>query len=330
MKKILISLLAAAVLSGCSKNEGGAPPTSGVPVPDPSAPISLSAGIDATSESKAAVSGTAFPASTENVFRLTAYAGAAAPSTDWSTAYFADEQVDSGAESALSLKTPQYYPANGDNVYFYAYAPAATSLTAGTESAAPVANYTLTGQEDIMAAQVITGIAKAATGTQSQPELEFTHKLMQVRFKMVKDASFMEGQKVVELKIKGVKTQAKLDIPTGELTFAPETTADLSLPITAGTNDGITAEGTTLDGCLMLEPGTEITVGVIAGDKAETGEGEITGENITYEDVKVTLSNGAAGVSHLVTFTFKRNSIVPTAAITDWTVVEEEGSTDIK
>ena len=321
MKKILISLLAAAVLSGCSKNEGGAPPTSGVPVPDPSAPISLSAGIDATSESKAAVSGTAFPASTENVFR---------PSTDWSTAYFADEQVDSGAESALSLKNAQYYPANGDKVYFYAYTPAATSLTVGTSSAAPVANYMLTGQEDIMAAQVTTGIAKAATGTQSQPELAFTHKLMQVRFKMVKDASFMEGQKVVELKIKGVKTQAKLDITTGELTFAPETTADLSLPITAGTNDGITAEGTTLDGCLMLEPGTEITVGVIAGDKAETGEDEITGENITYEDVKVTLSNGAAGVSHLVTFTFKRNSIVPTAAITDWTVVEEEGSTDIK
>lgn len=134
MKKILISLLAAAVLSGCSKNEGGAPPTSGVPVPDPSAPISLSAGIDATSESKAAVSGTAFPASTENVFRLTAYAGAAAPSTDWSTAYFADEQVDSGAESALSLKNAQYYPANGDKVYFYAYTPAATSLTVGTSS----------------------------------------------------------------------------------------------------------------------------------------------------------------------------------------------------
>lgn len=318
IKRTFITLLAVAALASCSKSETepANPPQPGTPQESQVA-ITLSAGIDATSETKAAVSGTAFPENTTNVFRLTAYAGTAAPSADWSTAYFADQQVNSGAASALSLHDMKYYPADGtQKLYFYAYAPAATSLTAGSGSTAPVANYTLTGQEDIMAAQEITGIAKAATGEQPQPALAFTHKLMQVRFKLVKDASFETGKKVTEIKIKEVKNSAKLNVSTGALTFNA-TTANLSLPITAGTNDEITAAGTTMDGCLMLEPAATVKVSVTAG-------------GITYDNVTATLSGtnaGQAGVSHLVTLTFKRNSIVPTASITNWT---DAGSTNVE
>ncbi len=315
MKKTMILLLAAASLAACTKTETEAPDIA--PVPDYSAPIALSAGIDITADSKAPVTGTVFPANTTNVFRLTAYAGSGAP-TNWTTAYFADQQVNSGASSAISLATAQYYPANGDKLYFYAYAPAATSVTAGTSSAAPIANYTIDGSKDIMAAQVTSGIAKAATGTQTQPALAFTHKLKQVSFKVIADASFETGVKVTSIQIKEAKTSAKLAVNTGNLTFDATTGT-----LTAYSNATGTTIGTTLSGVIgspvMFEPGTKFKVGVVAG-------------GVTYTDVEVTLSGtnaGNAGVSHVVTLTFKRNQIVPTAGITDWTKGTDAG-VDIK
>ena len=52
-----------------------------------------------------------------------------------------------------------------------------------------------------MAAQVTTGVAKAATGTQSQPSFAFTHKLMQLKFKVMKDAALTDLGNVTALKV---------------------------------------------------------------------------------------------------------------------------------
>ena len=294
------------LLCSCSKE-----PVESFAGGDPTSPILPGAGVAATVESRAdlsgVVSGTAFPANTTKVFSVVGYSGTAAP-TNWASPYIANVAVNSGA-SALSFATPQYYPANGNKIYFYAYSPVSGTYTAGSGSTAPTVAWTITGQQDIMAAQVTTGIAKAATGTQSQPAFAFTHKLKQVKFKVVKDASFEDNIKLTSLKIIGAKTAARLNLATGVLTCSGS--GDLTAYDNA-TGQTITATATAVGtggSPVMFEPGTSFKVRAVAG-------------GVTYADVTVILSGtnaGQAGVCHEVTLTFKRNEIVPTATITNWT-----------
>ena len=319
MQKSGIVALAVLGWVGCSKSSYDAPSDT-VLTPDLSAPIVLNAAINVHTQVKAItgpVNGSAFPESTEDVFRLRAYAGASVP-TDWSDAAIYDGmndlQVNSGSSSELSLSTPKYYPSDASKkLYFYAWAPAAGSITAGGDGSAPVANYTLTGQEDILWAKDDRGIAKDVPSQSDQPALNFAHKLKQVKFKLVKDASFEEGQKVTSIKITQVKTSAKLDLSNGTLTFDGSADQELVYPIDTGTDDAITAEGTEMTSCVMFEPGATFTLSVTVGE-------------VEYSGITVSLSDGGgAGNSYLVTLTFKRNDIVPTASITDWVPGAEAG-----
>ena len=167
------------------------------------------------------VSGRTFPANTTKVFSVVGYKGTAAPTNDWSSPYIANIAVNSGTSSTLTFAPAQYYPANGDKVFFYAYSPVSgATYTAGTSSVAPKVAWTITGTQDIMAAQVTTGIAKnPIPASQQQPTFAFTHKLKQVKFKVVKDASFEDNIKLTSLKIIGAKTAATMDLSTGAVSW---------------------------------------------------------------------------------------------------------------
>ena len=274
-------------------------------------PILPGAGVAMTVESRADLSGevpgTAFPANTDKVFSVVGYSGTAAP-TDWSSPYIANVAVNSGEGGALAFATVQYYPVNGDKVYFYAYSPVSGTYTAGSGSAAPAVSWTITGQEDIMAAQVTEGIAKnPVPANQRQPDFAFTHKLKQVKFKVVRDASFEENVRLTSLTIIGANTEAAMDLATGAVTWGAAT-SDLTVYDDAAGQD-IPAAAAAVGKAMMLSPGASLKVRVVAG-------------GVTYDDVAVTLAGtnaGAAGVCHEVTLTFKRKEIVPTATIAEWT-----------
>ena len=302
-------IVATALLCSCSKE-----PAESFAGGDPTSPIIPGAGVAMTVETKAdlsgVVSGTAFPASTDKVFSVVGYKGTVAPTNNWSSPYIANVAVNSGAGSALSFATSQYYPANGDKVYFYAYSPANGTYTAGSGSTAPMVSWTITGQQDIMWAKVDQGIAKnPVPANQPQPNFAFTHLLKQVKFKIVKDNTFEDNIKLTSLKIIGAKTVASLALNTGTLSWN-SATDDLTA-YNDNTGQAITGTATavgTNGSPVMFEPGTTFKV------RAEAGE-------VTYADVTVTLGGsnaGQAGVSHEVTLTFKRNAIEPTATITDW------------
>lgn len=180
-----------AALLSCSKEESGITPA---PAGTQTA-IVPTAGLSMSATSRAAlpggpVSGTTFPKNTEDLFAVTAYRGTAAPSSDYSNAYFDNETVNSDAEGKLSFTNTQYYPADAEKLYFYAYSPivGASDYTAGTASAAPTVAWTIDGTQDIMYANVVSGIGKVSAGTtQPQPEFSFNHLLKQVRFKLVKE-----------------------------------------------------------------------------------------------------------------------------------------------
>ena len=318
MKKtnIIAFLLCMAALASCSKEQAAT-----VPAPDgtrtaivPSAGLSISA----TPSVRAAlpggpISGTTFPQGTEDLFAVTAYKGTAAPSSDYSNAYFDNQAVNSDSDGKLSFTNTQYYPADAEKLYFYAYSPivGADNYTAGTASAAPTVAWTIDGQQDIMYANVVSGIGKVSAGTtQPQPEFTFNHLLKQVRFKLVRGEGFGDNINATSIKITNCRTQASLDLITGALTF----TGDADQPIGLSGNYAIHTANNA----------SEIDCGLLC-QAGETGLNiEIVAAGVTYKtSVTLTSSNpditaGGAGVSHLVTLTFIGTQIIPTATITDW------------
>ena len=302
-------IVATALLCSCSKE-----PVESFAEGDPTSPILPDAGVVATVETKAdlsgAVSGTAFPANTTKVFSVVGYKGTAAPTTNWSSPYINNIAVNSGTSSTLNFATSQYYPANGDKVYFYAYSPASGTYTAGNGTTTPKVAWTINGTQDIMAAQVTTGIAKVSSGTQTQPAFAFTHKLKQVKFKVAKDASFEDNIKLTSLKIIGAKTAATMDLSTGTVTWGSTSAADLTV-YNNTTGQALTTTAASVGSAMMFEPGTSFKVRAVAG-------------GVTYADATVTLTGtnaGTAGYSHEVTLKFMRNAIAPTATISSWTPI---------
>ena len=165
------------------------------------------------------VIGTSFPANITKVFSVVGYKGTTAPTTNWSSPYINNIAVNSGSNGTLSFATLQYYPVNGDKVFFYAYSPVSgATYTAGTSSAAPKVTWTLNGHMDVMAAQVTTGIGKATTGTQSQPAFAFTHKLMQLKFKVMKDAALTDIGNVTALTVNNAAKTISMNLSNGNIT----------------------------------------------------------------------------------------------------------------
>ena len=287
----------------------------------PRAGVSIIAASESRADLSGVVNGAFFKDSLDKVFAVTAYRGSVAPSTDFSNPYFSNQAVNSGAilqggasGPALSFANSQYYPANGDKLFFYAYSPVVGgAYTEGTSSAAPKVSWTLTGQQDIMAAQVTGGIGKSNAGTtQGQPNFTFAHKLKQVRFKLVQGEGFADNISASSISITGCKYKASLDLVSGALSFDDDTTAFSltgSFPIKKTTDNPQEIEG-----CILCEAGNSVTIKIVAA-------------GITYPEVTVTLqdktgtptvSASAPGTSHLVTLTFIGTHIIPTTSITPW------------
>lgn len=311
-----------AALASCSKEEAAtvSVPNSASTAIVPSAGLSISAAPSV----RAALPGgpvTAFPESTEELFAVTAYKGTAAPSSDYSSAYFDNETVNSDAEGKLSFTNTQYYPADAEKLYFYAYSPIVgdDDYTAGTASAAPNVAWTIDGTQDIMYASAVDGIGKVSAGTdQPQPKFTFNHLLKQVRFKLVKGEGFGDGIYASSVKLTNCRTQASLNLITGSLTFKGY--ADQSIGL-SGNYAIQMAENAAEIGSVLCQAGeTDLDI-------------EIEAAGVTYKtSVTLTSSNtditaGGAGVSHLVTLTFIGTQIVPSASITGWLDAGETSGT---
>ena len=76
------------------------------------------------------------------------------------------------ADGTVTPSVPQYYDQGGDQANFMAFYPAARSIQGG------IANFKITGQEDITAAQVVYGGSIESPKTVT---LAFRHLLAQVR-----------------------------------------------------------------------------------------------------------------------------------------------------
>lgn len=122
-----------------------------------------------------------------------------------------------------------YYPDGGKRLMFYGYYPKTTDtsgnnyITAPGNGVAPVYNFTLTGQEDIMYA-TSTPFGSNTPGT---PTLAFNHKLTQI----ILDTSILGLLK--SIKLKDVKNKGAMDLGTGVISYS---NSIIDIPLTISNN----------------------------------------------------------------------------------------------
>lgn len=308
MKNTLLLILLGAFMASC---------TNEVINQEESGEILIRAGLTVNTKADlptGVISGTAFPASTEKLFAVYAY-----PTTfeAGSSPYIANQPVKSDAASALSFDAPQYYPISGNKLLFYAYSPILTEgegdnqVSGETTTNALIANYVITGQEDIMYASALgadgNGIGKMATN-QLHPEFNFKHQLAQLRFTVKAGDTFTASVPVKVTSVEVVDISAvKMNLRDGSMVWGD---AEETMPAyndLTGVEVGSNASAEF--GTIMVRPQT-------GGDA--TYKLTIIAGGIIYKPVVTIVGGTLAGYAYTVNLTFDATEVAPTAKITNW------------
>lgn len=217
--------------------------------------------------------------------------------TDWKTG--TEVAANIGSDKAITFPTPQYYsPTATMNSYFIGYYPK------GILKDGAVTFTGMDGSQDILYATEVHG-NKTSGNTALSPT--FNHKLAQLQFKFVKDASFQKTDVTVnEITIKGTKLPVSLNIADGAITYAENAT-----DITAfkskiyAIEEAATATAIVPDNNLVGVGANGITLDITLSD------------GTTFTGVPVTLTTKEA-TAHIITLTFKQTSASGTATIGTW------------
>ncbi len=206
-------------------------------------------------------------------------------------------------------KGPYYYPLDENTgVKFCAYHPFTANVTAPAADQAPVANFTLTGAEDLMYATPVVGWRTKTDAT----NLHFNHVLTQLTFVLSDAEGNFVGKNLEAIKFTGVNTTGKMNIETGEITdwAAP---AELSV---GGLDGGIPITETAKTGQevgseIMLQPGLASFLITVTIDGTE------------YKDIRIRPNAPATkfedGKSYEITLIFKeKKEIGVSATVEPW------------
>lgn len=200
----------------------------------------------------------------------------------------------------ITFDAPQYYKVNGDKSHFIGYYPQ------GTNNNGIITFTGLNGTQDILYAGEVSGDKTTPIAAQA---ITFNHKLAQLNFKFVKDASFTDNVSITALKVNGTKLPESLNLANGELAFA--TTAS---PITVFENKTYAADATPTEN-VMVEPvaGTQIELEISLEGIATpiTVQPTFTVENLAEGKL-------IAGTAYTITLTFKQTNIEGTAKMEGW------------
>ena len=224
--------------------------------------------------------------------------------TNWNDAENVNAKINT--DKSITFDTPQYYSTDAaTNTYFIGYSPA------GTLSNGIVTFTGMNGSQDIIYAEVVQG-NKNTGKVELKPA--FTHKLAQLQFKFVKDASFQSAATVTEIKINGTKLPESLNIANGIITYATSTstiTAFTGATYAMGNQDPIIPANN------LIEVGiNSINLDITLSD------------NSKFMGIPVSLTTKEA-TAHVITLTFKQAAASGSASIGTW-ATEDAGNTDVQ
>lgn len=236
------------------------------------------------------------------------------PGMGWGNALSMDNVRSTAvaASGAISWDGIYYYPVDPAHyVKFCAYHPysGAGSIDAPANGQAPVLNFTLNGEDDIMYAGPVIG-----SRSEKPNSLAFRHALTQLTFK-IQDANgvFRKNKvKVENIVVQEANTVSSMNIETGVFGKWSEPT-DLKVPGIEGKNfvfDDEDAEELVVGDGIMLQPGLESFKITLA-----TSEGD-------FPDVTIKPAGEAvfaAGHSYVITITFNEQvEIFASVTVAEW------------
>ncbi len=197
---------------------------------------------------------------------------------------------------------PYYWPSNGSDLTFFAYAPYATETTSAGTGTSPKVTHSINGQQDVMWA---TGTGhKIGSQPEVAPVLNFQHKLTQLQFTVKSGMGYPSaGNKVVSILVKGQPNTLVMDVATGAITSSGS--ADMQALSTAAQASGIeiTNAGTNANSPIITVPASgssAYTIDVIVQPAVGTN-------TVAYTGIPVNVTT-AVGSSHMITLTFTNKS----------------------
>lgn len=301
MKKILLPVLAAALLAGCAK-EGSNPANNG-PVP-----IRLGSGIGMEVTSKAPID----PAK-ESSFTasIVGWEGESEPSAytrnarAWQTTI--TTTASTSAVDVPTWGTTQFYNQNEKvNTYMIAWHPKGTLADNAT-----TVSFTNDGTQDAMIAQMVSGNKNTTT----DPVLEFRHASAQIIFKVQTENAEVQVNNLQSITINDVNVITGFDL-SDYSAIASTTEQDVHVTIDL--------KGQKINNTTAIEAGEGV---MIAPDRKDITI-DVKADDILYDNQAVTLSstNIEAGKSYIITLTFKRQGITVDATVEAWQPGSQTGN----
>lgn len=301
MKKILLPVLAAALLAGCAK-EGSNPANNG-PVP-----IRLGSGIGMEVTSKAPID----PAeNSEFTASIVGWEGENAPIAYTGSAKTWQTTITTTAStSAVDVPTwgaTQFYNQNEKvNTYMIAWHPIGTLADDAT-----TVSFQNDGTQDAMIAQMVPGNKNTTT----DPILAFKHASAQIIFKVQTENAEVQVNNLQSITINDVNVITGFDL-SNYSAIASTTEQDV--------NVAIDLNGQKINNTTAIEAGEGV---MIAPDRKDITI-DVKADDILYDNQAVTLSstNIEAGKSYIITLTFKRQGITVDATVEAWQPGSQTGN----
>lgn len=301
MKKLILSFLAIAAMTGCSK-------TSNDDVdPNASMEIKFGAGINMLSRAAITSDENGLPTSSITGIQIIRGTDGTSPTFDAVTdvTTTADLKTDGTFEN---LSTPQYYksPKAEDVANFIAYYPQG-NYASGTVT------FTISGVEDIIAAPAVTTTYSA---TPSSVDFKFEHKLAQLQL-------IVKAQNADAIAFYGELTSAKINVPSV-----------LDMKIGANGSTTLAANGTPVNMDLDFGPITYNTTGVSATKNYIILAEAPTKINLKFantdaKDYDITGLNLLPGKITTLTITVNATGINFSSQITGWATGGDNGTTTV-
>ncbi|MBP1593056.1 MAG: Fimbrillin-like [Bacteroidetes bacterium] len=296
MRKQLVSVafLSALALASCSKDESLSN--------ESKVPVSFSTSV----QTRASVEGSSFADGTEiGVFATPGAISPTAPA--WAATNFIQNDKSTVTSGVVTTSTTYWYGISGEQIKVAAYYPYSTNVTTAA-GAAPVVNYTITGQEDLMAGTTASPLLdKTLATTPANSVITFNHLLTQLKFSAIAGAG-SAGMNITKISVAG-KNSFQVSLGTYEATAVGTTTGLFDAAILNG--GAVAAAGTTaaqVGGAVMVEPGlNKFDVIVTLGGTA-TFTVPVAPASGTFEK----------GKSYNVIFTINKSGISATAVIVPW------------
>lgn len=315
MKKLMISMLAMAAMVSCT-NEIENPDQPQVNQNEP-VEIQMNAGIyNVQTKTVGAIDGLPTEGNTITDIVFLRNDGTTA---DWSSADLKQIKATIASNGTVTFtEGKQYYPTKeSETAYLIGFHPIGTiqSITAGSIS---FKSSELDGQKDIMYAPVTSGTKKSAEALKPA----FAHKLSQLQFTFIKDASFISDATVAKIVVKGTHLPTSMNINDGAITYATSTS-----DITAFTDKtyAITADN-------KVHCGSIVMIEAVSAESAElTLTLDITlSDGTEIKNVNIeTLKKPEIGKAHNIDLTFKQAEVSATASIAKWETGSVTGSGNV-